>query len=109
MCQIIFIGSKLFAFNNNGSIHVLSRSLLVMKNEMKGKLTRVTTIGVPKSAPPAIRIPQGLPVLDLLSFTIIVCFLVMLYSVYSEQRNYPLFIKKSKKKKGQFVRSEDWK
>ena len=57
-----------------------------MKEEEE-ELTRVTTIGVPKSAPPAIRIPQGLPVLDLLSFTITVCFLVMFYSVLSEQRS----------------------
>lgn len=57
---------------------------LIVTVDMKEELTRVTTIGVPKSAPPAIRIPQGLPVLDLLSFTITVCFLVMLYSVYQK-------------------------
>ena len=62
----------------------MAKLLTISTSEMKGEeeLTRVTTIGVPKSAPPAIRIPQGLPVLDLLSFTITVCFLVMFYSVY---------------------------
>lgn len=58
-----------------------------IKTKRRGRLTRVTTIGVPRSAPPAILMPHGLPVLDLLSFTIIVCLLVMLQTRFNQHHH----------------------